>query len=460
MSGGLEPGCVVGRFRVTHQLGRGGMGTVWAAEDEGTARAVALKVLREGHADGAARRMLREALAGQAIDHPNVAPVREVIELADGSPVLVMDRLYGETLAARLRRRHVLTLAEAARVLLPVMSAVAAAHHRGIVHRDIKPENVFLVEEAGREPVVKVLDFGIAKVTSSGALDESEASTETGALLGTPFYMSPEQVFGERDVDHRADIWAIGLVAYECLSGVLPTRADRVGQVLKIVLTRPFWPLRDVVPDLPVDVAAMIDRLLARDRDERPFELREVAEVLLAHYDGAELPDFPAPSERWKRPDAPRSTTPASEAATTTDPRASMAVSSGAEAALRNAGGARSRRWPLAALGLTTALTAVGVAIVRPTSPHVPARCVRGVASAVGALSAAERSAPSVPTDSRPAPPAAAPTAVDPPPGTSAAARPIGHPGRAAGRAMAAPSASMAAEPPEPSRTEILNQRK
>jgi serine/threonine-protein kinase len=153
------------------------------------------------------------------------------MELESGSPVLVMDLLKGESLRAKLDREGKIPLHDLANMLIPVISAVGTAHASGVVHRDLKPENIFLAQMPGGVVQVKVLDFGIAKLTSAeGLMAHSGALTGTGLLLGTPDYMSVEQILGEEDVDHRADIWALGIVLYECLRGHRPTAAENVGR--------------------------------------------------------------------------------------------------------------------------------------------------------------------------------------------------------------------------------------
>jgi hypothetical protein len=296
----LDSGVVVaGRYRLDRLLGAGGMGAVWAAARVEGGAPVALKFVKDPAAGRELRRrFLREARAACAVRHPNVVAVHEILELEDGEPVMVMDLLVGEPFSERLRREHQLPLADTATILLPVVSAVGTAHALGIVHRDLKPENIFLaLDDDGNERVV-VLDFGIAKLTAAaGAASETTGLTETGSLLGTPCFMSPEQVFGEKDIDHRTDIWALGLILYQALSGVLPTLADNVGQVLKIILTRPIWPLEDAVTDIPDDVARLVNRMLTRERRERPCDLREVYRVL-AKYTDAVAPQFGPPTAR------------------------------------------------------------------------------------------------------------------------------------------------------------------
>jgi len=258
-------------------IGEGGMGVVWAARAS-DGRAVAIKLVRASAtgADGS-RRLLREARAASAIVHPNVVRVLEVIEL-DGAPAIVLELLEGESLARRLDRDGALAPEVARPILAAVAEGAGAAHALGIIHRDLKPENVFLC----RDGCVKILDFGIAKLTAVDGDAARTAETATGELLGTPSYMAPEQIFGEADLDGRVDVWALGLIAYRCLAGVLPTHSANVGQALKRILTGTIPPLREVAPDVPLALAALVDRMVARDRDARPASMREVASALLA----------------------------------------------------------------------------------------------------------------------------------------------------------------------------------
>ena len=293
------PAAVVAeRYVLDRLLGEGGMGIVWAATQTATRRPVALKFLKSATPSSEAhRRFLREAKAAFAVRHTNVIQVHEILEMTDGSPVMVMELLVGESLSHRLRREPVMPLPEAARVLGAVVSAVGAAHALGIIHRDIKPENIFLAEnpEEPSAPAVKVLDFGIAKLTANeGDAARSASLTATGAMLGTPCYMSPEQGFGEKDIDHRTDIWSLGMVLFQCASGVLPTRADNLGQVFKILLMHSIPPLEQVAPDLPSDLTTLVNRMLSRKREDRPADLGEVEQVL-ARYTSTVAPSFGRP---------------------------------------------------------------------------------------------------------------------------------------------------------------------
>lgn len=280
---GLRAGDMIGRYRVLHRVGAGAMGVVYAADDTALRRRVALKVLRSESGQGLEARLLREARAASVIRHPNIVPVHDVLELDDGSPVLVMDLLVGEPLRERLERERQLSLDTTRTILLSVVSALEAAHALGVVHRDLKPDNIFLsITDAGTLDV-KIVDFGVAKLTAlEGPAARSAGLTDTGALVGTPFYMAPEQAFGESDLDPRADLFAVGVIFFECLTGVRPTEASNVGQVLKRLAHLDFPNIRTVKPDVPEPVAKLIEELMC-DRDKRvpsASELRRRLEEL------------------------------------------------------------------------------------------------------------------------------------------------------------------------------------
>jgi serine/threonine protein kinase len=276
-------GDIVARhYRLETLLGEGGMGQVWAARDTRDGTRLAVKLLKSGSetSPDKRRRFLREARAAMAVSHPHIVHVREVATDDDDAPVIVMDLLEGETLRARLTRGP-MPVAELARIMLPVISALGTAHALGIVHRDLKPENLFLARGDGGDADVKVLDFGIAKLRSpEGPGAGSGPLTETGTLMGTPQYMSPEQVFGERDIDHRSDIWSLGAIFYECLTGRQTFVGDNVGQIIKAITSGKIVPLREVSPLLPPALLDVCDRMLEVDRVARPSDLREVASVI------------------------------------------------------------------------------------------------------------------------------------------------------------------------------------
>ena len=272
------------------------MGAVWAATHTVTSKAVALKFLLGRGDDPALReRLLREARAVCAVMHPNVVPVHDVFELEGGAPVLVMDLLRGESLAAKLEREKTLPHEEVVRIALDVLAALEAAHARGIVHRDLKPDNIFLARNAAGTDDVKVLDFGIAKVTTLGEADAQVAAlTRTDAMVGTPYYMAPEQVYGEKDIDARSDLWSMGIVMYECLAGIRPTEGANLGQIFKLVTIGPIPPLGEKAPGCPTALVKLVMGCLERTREGRPpnaTALREALERVRAGstMDGAEV---------------------------------------------------------------------------------------------------------------------------------------------------------------------------
>jgi hypothetical protein len=303
ISGGpthLAPGAVLReRYEIGRELGRGGMSVVFEADDRRLKRTVAIKVLRPEIVNPqSVSRFLDEGANAARFVHRNVVTTFDVGE-AGGHPFLVMERLFGETLAARLDRaaERRLSVEEALDVLLPVLDAVAEAHGAGIVHRDLKPDNVFLAKRGGAvEPVV--LDFGIAKaLVGEGATERGQ--TATGQIVGTPLYMSPEQASGAKGIGGATDQYALGVVLYECLSGRHPM--GDVGQLEMLqLLTRiaysPPDPLRVSAPWVSAKVAGVVDRMLSKDPAGRYANLRDAAEALLAARGAPHASEPPSPA--------------------------------------------------------------------------------------------------------------------------------------------------------------------
>jgi serine/threonine protein kinase len=262
-----------GKYVVRSVLGEGGMGTVFEAEHITIGRSVAVKILHPNQArkKDAVRRFHQEARAAGAIGHPNICEVYDLGTLDDGSPYLVMERLTGETLADRIAAEGGLPFDDVIDILVQVLSGLVAAHEKGIVHRDIKPENVFLTKRVGCPPICKLLDFGVSKVIGSliGGKDEDLELTRTGMVMGTPYYMAPEQARGDRNLDARVDLYACGVILYEALTGRRPfTAANYNALLLQILSTKPR-PAREFRPALPAGFDAVLDKALARSRDDR-----------------------------------------------------------------------------------------------------------------------------------------------------------------------------------------------
>ena len=263
------------RYLLKREIARGGAGAVFEAEHIYTKRSVALKLLvpEQRSAAEPRARLLREALALSAARHPGVVAALDAGETEDGTPYLVLELLEGRSLEGILAVRRRIGAADAAWVGAAICEALAAAHRRGIIHRDIKPSNVFVArDEQGRE-VVKVFDFGVARVPS-----ENNKLTQDGALLGTPEYMAPEQLLA-REVDGRTDLYAVGVTLYECLAGVVPFEGN-FGEVLLKSSTEPVPPLRQRAPEVTAEFAAVIERALAREPDARFSDALALAQAL------------------------------------------------------------------------------------------------------------------------------------------------------------------------------------
>jgi len=270
---------VANRYRVGQRIGEGGMSVVWEGTNLVTLGVVALKVQKQSSPERL-HRFLREARIAASLRHPNVATVHDVHGLTGKTPaVMVMDRLVGETLAARISNGP-LSVDATSRVVLAVVAALEHAHARGVVHRDIKPDNIFLTNDG------KVLDFGIAAITSqvAGTLD-----TATGTVLGTAHYMAPEQLFGEKHIDHRADVWALGVVLYQCLTGRRPFDGDNAGQVFKAVATGSAESWEPGLAELPEGIAALVRSALVRERSARTCTLADFRAALTPFETGQAL---------------------------------------------------------------------------------------------------------------------------------------------------------------------------
>jgi serine/threonine-protein kinase len=270
---------LVGRYRLDAVLGAGAMAEVFRATDTLAGRSVAVKILRGQTANSreAVARLKREGEVLGALRHPAIVAVEAAYEL-DGGVFLVMELLEGETLGARMKR-GVMTPMELAPVVAGVAAGLAAAHAQNVVHRDLKPDNIFLVPDAqsGREGAirVKLLDFGISKVWYG------EKLTQTGQVLGTPRYMSPEQLGAERDVDPRIDVYALGVILYEALAGTPPFLATTPTDLIVAILHGKVAPLRSVRPELSPAIEAVVMRAMARARDARFGSARELADAFL-----------------------------------------------------------------------------------------------------------------------------------------------------------------------------------
>ena len=287
------------RYRLERELGRGGMGAVYLAEDLKHRRKVAVKVLRgELAASMGTDRFLREIEVAARLQHPGILPLHDSGE-AGGHVFYIMPYVEGESLRARLARRGVLPVDEAVRILCELLDALAYAHGKGVIHRDIKPDNIML---SGRHPLI--LDFGVAKALSDATAPD--VLTTTGVALGTASYMPPEQAFGSREVDHRADLYSVGVVGYELLAGRLPFTGTTAQEIVAAQLTRPPEDLRTTRPRIPEPLAYTIMRALERRPEDRWSSAPEMLARLELFLGTATDPPAPVDPRRERGSARPR----------------------------------------------------------------------------------------------------------------------------------------------------------
>ncbi|MCC7542315.1 MAG: serine/threonine protein kinase [Deltaproteobacteria bacterium] len=279
--GALARGTRFGSYEIVRPIGGGGMGSVYEALHVGLGKRVALKTLHAGLTSDreCVERFLREGRASARLRHPNVVDVTDV-GVHDGVPFLVMELLEGDSLADILEREGPLSPARALELLLPVASTLAMAHAQGVLHRDLKPDNVFVARSNVGPPIPKLLDFGISKVAG-----ESTGVTGSGEVLGTPYYMSPEQTRGVRQVTAKSDQYALAVVLYECLTGARPFEGANVVQVLAAINAKPIPPPRGYVPALPTALEDVILKAMSREPEQRFDSVGSFATALLAFSD-------------------------------------------------------------------------------------------------------------------------------------------------------------------------------
>ncbi|MEJ7728151.1 MAG: protein kinase [Polyangiaceae bacterium] len=379
---GLLPGDLVAdRFRIVRRLGQGGMGAVYEIVHEVTLHRRALKLL---HAEWAQRadaveRFLREASAAGRIGNPHIVETFDAGRLASGEPYLVMELLDGRNLADELADKGVMPLGELVEIMKQACEGVQAAHDAGIVHRDLKPENFFVVERDGG-PFLKLLDFGISKFLPRSPLDRG---TVGGGTMGTPLYMSPEHLRGVADLDGRSDVYALGVILYECAVGMHPYPSEELPTLIaKVLEGAPRPSMLELRPGLPVGLTEIIDRAMARDRDERIPTARALGlELAALKLDASQAKGSPASLARTQvAPRRPaRVETPAAVAVTP----GATAVTPGAVAvtpgpSTRRPASPRTVRWPTAgearrrsdaARGRQRAAAAGSQAASRPCAP-------------------------------------------------------------------------------------------
>jgi eukaryotic-like serine/threonine-protein kinase len=267
----LEVGQLIeGKYRIIELIGEGGMGAVYLGENVRIQRKVAIKVLHGAYSSNVevAQRFEREAQAAGRIGNDHILEVLDLGELPAGDRFMVMEHLEGETLAHRIKRLGRMAPHQIAPIAQQMLAGLAAAHAAGIVHRDLKPENIFILKEkAGKKDYVKIIDFGISKFQPLGG--DAMKMTRTGVVMGTPYYMAPEQASGSRDADARSDLYAVGVMLYEAVTGRVPFDAPTFNQLMfQIVLSEPPPP-QAAVPDLDPAFASVVSKGMARDVNHR-----------------------------------------------------------------------------------------------------------------------------------------------------------------------------------------------
>jgi len=276
----LQPGTMIaGKLRILRLLGAGGMGSVYEVEHQITKHRRALKLLHPQFAayPHVIERFLREASAAGRIGNPHIIETFDAGQLESGEPYLVMELLEGQTLSDLMIKKGELSISEASELMRQACTGVQAAHDAGIVHRDLKPDNLFIVEKDGR-PFVKILDFGVSKFDPG--LTGGLGMTQEGATLGTPFYMPPEQIRGDKFIDSRADIYALGVILYECVGGNRPFNADTLAHLAVLIHEGKPVPITEHRPDLPARFAELVHRTMAKDKEQRPASARELGDAL------------------------------------------------------------------------------------------------------------------------------------------------------------------------------------
>ncbi|HKP63235.1 MAG TPA: serine/threonine-protein kinase [Polyangiales bacterium] len=418
---------VAGRYRIARRLGRGGMGSVWQAEHLTLHSPVAIKLIDPSIAqsDEARARFLREAQSAALLRSPHVVQILDH-GIDQTIPYIVMEMLEGESLATRLERQKRLPWPEVAHILTHVARAMSRAHAAGIVHRDLKPENIFLVRNDDEE-LAKVLDFGIAK-TGASSFDVT-TTTRTGSMLGTPYYMSPEQVEGSKQLDHRSDLWSLAVIAFECMTGARPFENASLGGLIMQICTKPI-PAPSSIADVPPGFDAWFAHATQREPEQRFQSAKDLAESLREVLEGRGQ----------------------------VEPQLRIISSIPSRVP-----GVQRRPWGLMGLGILIAVGGAGYWLMRDATPAnvvapaapvvVPAESAAQAPAAVEppAAQAAPEPAPVQPPTPDPAPPSAAavetpPKAAVHPPPRAAALR------RRTARVEAAPSAPAqpSAPPPAP----------
>jgi serine/threonine protein kinase len=462
----FHPGArIADKYVVERLIGEGGLGLVVAARHVHLDQVVAIKTLRPNAlaSKGVAERFLREARLAAKIRSEHVVHVYDVGTMPDATPYMVMEYLAGTDLGRQLNASGPLPVDKAVDYVLQACEALAEAHIAGIVHRDIKPDNLFIATSAGGKSILKILDFGISKMATRHTTSGNEL-TEAGDKFGTPVYMSPEQLLSARDVDARTDVWAIGVVLYELLTGKLPFDGD-LPVLCAAILTKPHMPLATARPYLPAALETVIARCLEKDVEKRFQNVAELAQELrglagpvsqvridhvvqLIRGAGESVrPATPHPQAvaRAMRDDPTLAETSSERAATTGSGVSAWGAAPPGDS--KNGRGSRVRVVALVAASVTAAalgLAAIAGARAHPAASAQPASPVPAT-SVAASVPAPETAAPATP---QPLPAAAADPSVAAPATSQATAPPVpGFPKPPRGAASSRPRKPASADP-------------
>jgi serine/threonine-protein kinase len=367
---------VVGKYRVDQLLGRGGMGAVYGATHTAIGKRVALKFLERDIArdKDAALRFQREAEAASKVESAHIVQIFDSGTTEEGLPFLVMELLQGEDLRARLRREGRLPASDVVHIAGQVLRGLAHAHQAHIVHRDLKPDNIFLCQRDDDPVFVKIVDFGISKIVQGNTVD---TLTRRGTVLGTAFYMSPEQAQALRDIDGRADLYSLGSILYEALAGRPPHTGTAYEAVLISICTTDAPDVRAHAPDVPEALARVVHKALSRDRHARYQTANEFYDALAQAVPGilnsARSRRTPEPVARSSAPEADGARSAFFSADTNPDPAVLLAAG-GDFPSTDTAAGARRRTWLAGVFALLTAAAITSLLIVRARPNDAPSR--------------------------------------------------------------------------------------
>jgi eukaryotic-like serine/threonine-protein kinase len=277
----IDIGHTIGNYKITAKIGEGGMGVVYLAEHPVIGKKVAMKAIHPELSKNSdvVSRFVTEAKAVNQIGHEHIVDIADFGNTPDGEFYFVMEYLQGESLSDRLRRETRIDNGRALSVSAQIADALNASHEQGIIHRDLKPENIFLCTRGLSRDFVKVLDFGLAKLTLGD--QKVTHKTRTGSVMGTPYYMSPEQCEGKIEIDHRADVYSLGVLIFEMLTGKVPFGGEGYGEIIVKHVTMPPPSVRSVVPELPEYLDHILFRALAKDRNERFQTMADLRAALL-----------------------------------------------------------------------------------------------------------------------------------------------------------------------------------